>query len=247
LTNSPYKPAVSYRRVSTDRQGSEGIGLDMQKAAIDAFALVAGYLVLEDYSEAVSGGAPLSRRPELQKALRHAEQQGATLLVDTFSRLSRDTETLERIVRDFEVGIVSAHDGNVSRAIALGKIAKAQVEREEIGRRTSEALQRRKAAGIQLGNRTNLDEAQKLGSKKNTEAKRAKAREILGVLINSRLPKDTTARQVAEALNLAGVHTRQGHQWNKDSVREPLKLAWRLKDEELAETLSRNPNFGRFA
>lgn len=242
------RPAVSYRRVSTDRQNDEGIGLDLQKKAIDGFASAAGYLVVEEYVEGgVSGGATLGKRPALRSALDHARRLGAPLIVDGLSRLSRDTSTMEEMVREFGVPIVSARDGAVDEAIALGQVARAQKERELIGERTRNKLQQLKSQGVVLGNQTNLPEAQKRGAESNVIAKRLKALEILQVLEDAGLGDTATAREVADALNQRGVVTRTGLSWNKTNVRGALKYARQLALEELASPLKEHPNFGRFA
>ncbi len=242
------KPAVTYRRVSTDRQNDEGIGLDLQKTAIDGFASAAGYLVVEEYVEGgVSGGATLGKRPALRSALDHARRLGAPLIVDGLSRLSRDTSTMEEIVREFGVQIVSARDGDVDEAIALGQVARAQKERELIGERTRNKLQQLKSQGVVLGNQTNLGEAQKRGAESNVIAKRQKALEILHVLDDAGLGDTATAREVVDTLNQRGVVTRTGLTWNKTNVRGPLREARLIAEEKPSQSFTDNPNFGRFA
>ncbi len=251
MTSSPKpktKPAVSFRRVSTDRQNDEGIGLELQKRAIDGFASAAGYRVVEEYVEGgVSGGAALGKRPVLRSALDHARRLGAPLIVDGLSRLSRDTGAMEEIVREFGVQIVSARDGDVDEAIALGQVARAQKERELIGERTRHKLQQLKSQGVVLGNQTNLPEAQKRGAESNVLAKRQKALEILRVLEEAGLGDNVTAREVADALNQRGVVSRTGLTWNRTSVRGPLREARLIALEKPNQSLTDNPNFGRFA
>ena len=100
---------------------------------------------------------------------------------------------------------------------------------------------------MQLGNRTNLGEAQKRGAESNVIAKREKALEILRVLNGTGLLTGGSAADVAAALNQHGVVTRQGLSWSRTNVRAPLKEAQQIAREELNAAMKSNPNFGRFA
>jgi len=68
---------VVYYRVSTQRQGRSGLGLDAQRAAASAF--VGGSKIVATFQEIETGKR--SDRPELVKALAACRRHGATLLV----------------------------------------------------------------------------------------------------------------------------------------------------------------------
>src|ERR1700726_3879129 len=77
---------VSYLRVSTDKQGASGLGLEAQREAVSRF-LNGGALVAE-YVETESGKK--SDRPKLRAALDHAKVIGATLVIAKLDRLARN-------------------------------------------------------------------------------------------------------------------------------------------------------------
>ncbi|RYF16007.1 MAG: resolvase, partial [Oxalobacteraceae bacterium] len=60
------RPLVAYLRVSTDRQGKSGLGLEAQRAAVVAFAAAGGFTIVGEHIEIETGKGSdaLDRRPE---------------------------------------------------------------------------------------------------------------------------------------------------------------------------------------
>ncbi|PWJ13814.1 recombinase family protein [Jannaschia seohaensis] len=139
---------VAYERVSTARQGRSGLGLEAQRAAIDAFADARAATVLARFTEVESGGK--NDRPELDKALTLARLTGATLVIAKLDRLSRNAAFLLTLqasgVSFLACDIPEANDLTVDIMALV-----AQAEREAISRRTREALAAAKARGVKLG------------------------------------------------------------------------------------------------
>jgi hypothetical protein len=67
-TELKMSPLVAYYRVSTQRQGKSGLGLEAQRKAVKTFAKAEGFTIVSEYTEIETGkGADaLDRRPELQ-------------------------------------------------------------------------------------------------------------------------------------------------------------------------------------
>ena len=83
---------VAYYRVSTERQGRSGLGLDAQRERCAQFVAQNGMDVAEPFMEAETGkGADaLDRRPQLAAALAAARRHRGQVLVAKLDRLSRD-------------------------------------------------------------------------------------------------------------------------------------------------------------
>ena len=79
---------VAYYRVSTQKQGQSGLGLDAQRKAVSEFLQQFGGDLVSEFVEVESGKR--SDRPEFTKAADYAELANATLLVAKLDRLSRD-------------------------------------------------------------------------------------------------------------------------------------------------------------
>jgi DNA invertase Pin-like site-specific DNA recombinase len=94
---------VAYYRVSTDKQGKTGLGIDAQQEAVRRYAEGRRCVMVAAYTEVESGRK--ARRPELRKALDHARAAKATLVVAKLDRLARNVAFLLTII-----------DGNVPTA-----------------------------------------------------------------------------------------------------------------------------------
>src|SRR4030088_13724 len=103
---------VAYLRVSTVRQGESGLGLEAQRAAVEAFARSHGGAVVASYVEVESGRK--SDRPELAKALEAARRGRATLLVAKLDRLARNVAFIANLM-DAGVDFVACDQPFASR------------------------------------------------------------------------------------------------------------------------------------
>lgn len=197
---------VAYYRVSTQKQGKSGLGLEAQQAAVTSF--VKGP-ILATFTEVESGKN--DQRVELSKAIDRAKQDRATLVIAKLDRLSRNASfifALKDSGVDFQC--VDMPDANT---LTVGIFATlAQHERELISSRTRSALAAKKAQGAELGKPDNLTHAAQL---KGAAANRAKAvngveaKKALGYARSLRDRKQTFA-QIAEALNSSGFRTARG-------------------------------------
>src|SRR4029453_7677006 len=86
------KSAIAYYRVSTQRQGRSGLGLEAQRNAVTRFAEAEGITIAGEFTEGETGkGADaLDRRPQLAAALAMARREKCPVLVAKLDRLSRD-------------------------------------------------------------------------------------------------------------------------------------------------------------
>jgi DNA invertase Pin-like site-specific DNA recombinase len=103
--------------------------------------------------------------------------------------------------------------------------ALAERERNVISQRTRDALAQKKAAGAQLGNRTNLAEAQAVGRQVVADQARQRAENVLPVIREIQGAGCSTLREIAEALNLRGIQTARGAEWTAMAVKRVMDRA----------------------
>jgi len=137
---------VSYLRVSTDKQGQSGLGLEAQRAAVGAFLASAGGRLIKDYVEVESGRK--NDRPKLTAALAHAKATGATLIIAKLDRLSRNVAFIANLMES-GVDFVAADMPLANKLTIHVLAAVAEHEREMISERTKRALGSIK---VRLGN-----------------------------------------------------------------------------------------------
>jgi DNA invertase Pin-like site-specific DNA recombinase len=212
---------VAYYRVSTQKQGKSGLGLETQQAAVTGF--VKGP-ILAEFTEVESGKN--NQRTELTKAIDKAKLERATLVIAKLDRLSRNASfifALKDSGVDFQC--VDMPDANT---LTVGIFATlAQHERELISSRTRSALAAKKAQGAELGKPDNLTHSAQL---KGAAANRAKAvngveaKKALGYARSLRDRKQTFA-EIAQALNSSGFRTARGAQYFPAQVQRLLNRA----------------------
>ena len=142
---------ASYLRVSTDRQGKSGLGLEAQRAAVAAHLNVGAWTLLDEMIEIeIESGKATADRPQLARAMALCRLTGAILCVAKLDRLSRDAHFLIGLDKA-EVDFVAVDMPNENK-LTVGILALvAQQEREAISARTKAALAATKARGKKLG------------------------------------------------------------------------------------------------
>src|SRR5271166_5347332 len=139
---------IAYYRVSTERQGRSGLGLEAQQAAVRAWLNDGPWKLLGEFTEVESGTN--NERPELAKALNACQLKGATLVIAKLDRLSRDAYFLLGLEKA-GVDFVAADMPSANR-LTVGIMAMvAEEERRMISKRTKDALAAAKKRGTKLG------------------------------------------------------------------------------------------------
>lgn len=89
------KKFISWRRVSTQKQGQSGLGLESQEALIRGMIpYLGGGEIIADYCE-VYTGTDLRGCKELQKAIKHAKDIGGVLIIARTDRFRNTVEALQ--------------------------------------------------------------------------------------------------------------------------------------------------------
>lgn len=213
---------VSYLRVSTDRQGASGLGLEAQRAAVMQH-IGSGELVAE-FLEVESGRK--DDRPQLQRALAEAKRKGAVLVVAKLDRLARDAHFLLGLMKA-GVDFVAADNPQANR-LTVGILALvAEEEARAISARTKSALQAAKARGVALGSRNPAIREALEGGQAQSIATRKAAADAHATALAGRLDvmqrEGLSLRQMAERLNSEGVATARKGQWHAATVRNAIE------------------------
>lgn len=214
---------VTYYRVSTQRQGRSGLGLDAQRAAVRAYLDAHGGTELASFTEIESGRR--NDRPQLAAALRRCRQTRATLLVAKLDRLSRNAAFLLSL-RDSGVRFVAADMPDMNETVVGVLAVIAQHERQAISERTRAALAAAKARGVKLGNprlKPGNRQTAAVASAANASQARARALELRDVIEDARAAGCETLREIAAHLNGLGVMTARGSTWTAAAVRRVLR------------------------
>ena len=91
---------IGYVRVSTDKQGKSGLGIEAQKHALERFAAAEGFQLARVYVEVETGKGSdaIDRRPQLAAALKEARRQRCSIAVAKLDRLSRDVHFISGLM-----------------------------------------------------------------------------------------------------------------------------------------------------
>ena len=218
---------IAYYRVSTERQGRSGLGLDAQRERCSAFAAQNGMDIAEAFTEVETGkGADaLDRRPQLAAALGAARRLRCQVLVAKLDRLSRDVHFIAGLMVQRVPFLVAELGTDVDPFMLHIYAALAEKERRMISERTRAALQARKKQGARLGNPTNLPEAGLKGAASTAEEARRFAKNVAPVILQIRSSGVISLRGVAAALNARGVRTARGGRWAATQVAAVLRRA----------------------
>lgn len=152
--------AVGYIRVSTSEQVDSGLGLDAQRAAIEAEAARRGWTLVAVQEDAGLSGKSVAARPGLLTALEQVRSGAAgTLVVAKLDRLSRSLRDFAELMEEATASgwNIVALDLGIDLSTAPGEFlasvmaSAARWERRIIGQRTKDALAVKRAQGIRLG------------------------------------------------------------------------------------------------
>ncbi|QZD86678.1 recombinase family protein [Qipengyuania psychrotolerans] len=213
---------AAYYRVSTDKQGRSGLGLEAQRQSVRALCEARGWEIVSEFTEVESGKR--NDRPELNAALDRARLTGAKLVVAKLDRLSRDAAfTLQ--LRNSGVDFTCADNPDVNR-LTIGLLAVInEDERERISERTKAALAAAKARGVKLGNPNGVASLKRAGKGNTASVSAIKANadafaeSLRGTFDLIRSAGVTSLAGIARELNERHMKTSRGGKWHASSVR----------------------------
>ena len=231
---------VSYLRVSTDKQGIRGLGIEAQRQSVAAYVAQTGGAVVAEFQEVESGKR--IDRPELAAALAACRARHATLIIAKLDRLARNARFLLSVVEGCgEAGVVfcdlpTVPPGPVGKFLVTQMAAVAELEAGLISQRTKAALVIAKDRGVRLGN-PRLAPGSAASCAKAREARSRiaieRASDVRAVLRDVEASGVIGLRAIAAELEARGVRTPAGRdRWSPEQVR---RLANRGRGQSLVE------------
>jgi DNA invertase Pin-like site-specific DNA recombinase len=211
---------IAYYRVSTDKQGKSGLGLESQRQAVVNFIYGNGNQVVAEFTEIESGKR--KDRPELAKALAVCKKHKAKLVIAKLDRLARNVHFISGLMES-GVDFVAVDMPEANKLTVHILAAVAEHEREMISQRTKAALAAAKDRGVKLGNPINLSEAQSKSVRVRQDQADQFAANVLPVIKTIQSSGARTLRDIAEALNNRGIRTARSGSWHPASVKRILK------------------------
>jgi len=202
---------VIYYRVSTDKQGQSGLGLEAQQKQVqDYLNNKPDAKVIEAFTEIDSGKK--ANRIELNNAVALAKKYKATLLVAKLDRIARNVrlflELLDTVNIEF-TDLPSLGNGTDARLVLTQLSAFAEWEASKISERTKSALQAKKVRGELMG----------VKGKENIKATNGKRQEMA----------DNFAKEIAPMLSGLKMSQRAMVDYlNKMNIKSPTGKEWRL-------------------
>ena len=214
---------VSYLRVSTQKQGYSGLGLEAQKEIIRNY--LNGKTPVTEYVEVESGRK--KDRPKLKEALDLCRKTGSTLIVAKLDRLARNVSFLSSLLEN-DVEIVFCDFPQANKMVLHILSAISQYEAELTASRTKSALQAKKARGYRLGNPEHLLNKHqqaiqnsimtcKTKAENNPNNKRAVA------MLRTLVKENRSLKEMADILNGEGFVTSKGASFSKTTVYKLIK------------------------
>ena len=212
---------VAYHRVSTDRQGKSGLGLEAQRKAILDYLNGGAWELVAEFVEVESGKH--SDRKQLVAALDACRKHKAKLVIAKLDRLSRNLAFIATLMES-GVEFIAVDNPHANKLTVHILAAVAQHEREMISERTRAALQAAKARGRKLGN-PRLAEAAARGVEALKAGADRFAANVLPVIREIQAAGVTSANAIAGRLNERGVKTARGGKWTHVQVSKAITRA----------------------
>ena len=213
---------IAYYRVSTQKQGKSGLGLEAQRKSVSDYLNGGTWELVSEYTEVETGKgkAALEKRPVLRQALEHAKREKATLVIARLDRLARNVAFVSALMES-KVDFLCCDFPQANRLTIHILAAVAEYEGQMISERVKAGLQAAKARGTKLGTAKNL----KRGNKERSATAQAFAKRMKPTL-RAFKKEGLSQRAMCERLNTLGVKTPGGAEtWKLMTVQRVLKHA----------------------
>ena len=204
---------IAYYRVSTQKQGESGLGLEAQREAVLSYLNGGKWNLLEEYVEVESGKK--SERPQLAAAMEKCRKQKATLVIAKLDRLARNVHFISGLMES-KADFIALDMPNMNPFTVHIYAAMAEEYARQISEKTREALAAAKERGVILG-KNGRENGWKL-AEANREAANVRAKNLTRVVWEIRNDGHSTIREIAAELNRREIPTARGGRWRENTV-----------------------------
>lgn len=203
---------IAYYRVSTQKQGLSGLGMEAQKQTVLNYLNGGCWELIQEFVEVETGKGSdaLDRRPQLKAAIDACKKQKATLIIAKLDRLARNVHFISGLL-ETGVDFVCADMPQANKVMLQMYSVMAEWERDQISARTKAALQAAKVRGVILG------AAGAANLKPNIEKRQQAADKFAGKLkgiIEGMKARGLSQRAMIAELNGLDIKTAKGGQWS---------------------------------
>jgi DNA invertase Pin-like site-specific DNA recombinase len=210
---------VAYYRVSTDRQGRSGLGLEAQQKAVMDYLNGGAWELVGEFVEVESGKK--SDRPELTRALDACRKHKARLVIAKLDRLSRNLAFVATLMES-GVEFVAVDNPHANKLTIHILAAVAEHEREAISERTKVALAAAKARGTRLGTPDPVGAVKRMYAARKARTERF-ASNVLPIIREVQAAGHVSCNAIAGQLNARKVATARGGRWTHVQVGQILE------------------------
>lgn len=223
--------AISYVRVSTVEQASEGISLAAQTDAIRAYAAFKGMTLVHELSDpGVSAGKPLQEREGGRRLFAYAGYPHISAVIAfKLDRLFRDAADCLAVTKEWDELEVDLHlvdlgGQPVDTSTAMGRFfltimaGVAEMERNLIRERTKAAMSHLKSLGKRVGG---IPYGYKLAPDGRTLVKEAEEQRVIAN-IRALRRQGLSLRKISAALAAKGMRSRNGKPFQATQIQRIL-------------------------
>jgi site-specific DNA recombinase len=217
--------AIGYVRVSTDKQADHGVSLEAQQEKVRAMATLHSAELVDVLVDAGESAKSLDRSG-MERVLAMVRAGTVDMVIvaklDRLTRSVKDLAVLLDLFQRRNVSLISVAEaldtGSAAGRLLLNiMVSVSQWEREAIGERTREAMRHMVERGAWVGNTRYGFQVGTRGVEPAPDEQEIIRR--IEVLRRRR----RSLRQIAEALNEAGLATRSRSPWRKEYVARVIK------------------------
>ena len=211
---------VGYYRVSTQKQGRSGLGLEAQREHIAGYIRSVNGMFCAEFTEVESGKR--KDRPQLSAALAQCRLHGATLIVAKLDRLARNVAFVSNLM-EWGCEFCAVDFPQANRFMIHLLAAVGEYEAKLISDRTKAALRSAKRRGVKLGgDRGNILQVQRKGSRIGNAIRTAKSKQrtndLRPIVADIQAIGAGSLREMAAQLTAPGIRTARGCEWSPTAV-----------------------------